>query len=64
MPCLNRPTRLAALVAVLACLAACGGKSDDTAAASQGAASGAAGNQVTGIGTASGVSVVTAKNAQ
>ena len=56
------------LLAVLAtlpfALAACGGRGDSSVAAPQGAASGPTAQRVTGISTPSGVSVVTAKNAQ
>ena len=61
---MNRLPLVAALVLTSLALAACGGKGDTSTAAPQGAASGATATQVTGISTPSGVSVVTAKNAQ
>ena len=61
---MTRLPQLAVLVLLPLALAACGGRGGDSAAAApQGAASGATA-QVTGISTPSGVSVVTAKNAQ
>ncbi|MBL8343172.1 MAG: hypothetical protein JNL30_17015 [Rubrivivax sp.] len=61
---MTRPLHLAAFAAALWTLTACGGKPESAAAAPQGAASSPTANQVSGISTPSGVSVVTAKNAQ
>lgn len=61
---MTRLPRFAALAAVLLSLAACGGKPESAVAAPGAGASSPGASQVTGISTPSGVSVVTAKNAQ